>query len=193
MSEFNNEQLSALIDGEQDSDHTNTLDKLINDQGMKETWSRYHLIGDCLRGHLPDKITRHVSTQVSNTLRDEPTVLAPQTTKRFNIKPIAGFAIAASVAMVAVLVIQGGNDINSSPNVPAIAANEVKTTVSQPQSFSFPDTQFLPAAVKKSDTPDSVANQRLNNYLMNHNEYRSNGGVNAILPYVRIVTIESQE
>jgi len=127
MSEFNNEQLSALLDGEQDSDHTKILDKLINDQGMKDTWSRYHLIGDCLRGHLPEKISSHVSTQVSNALRDEPTILAPPTTKRFNIKPIAGFAIAASVAMVAVFGLQRGNEINSTSNSSAIATNDVKT------------------------------------------------------------------
>ena len=193
MSEFNNEQLSALIDGEQDSDHTNTLDKLLDDQDMKDIWSRYHLIGDCLRGHLPEKISSHVSTQVSNALRDEPTVLSPQTTKRFNMKPVAGFAIAASVAMVAILGLQRGDEINPFSNTPDIAASEVKTIVSQPQSFSFPEPQILPAAINKSDTPDSIANQRLNNYLMNHNEYRSNSGMNAILPYVRIVTIESQE
>ncbi len=192
MSEFNNEQLSAFIDGEQDNVHTGTLDKLINDHCIKDTWSRYHLIGDCLRGHLPEKISNHVSTHVSNTLRDEPTVLTPQTTKRLYIKPIAGFAIAASVAMVAVFSVQRSNEINSS-DVPTIAAIQVNTTASQPQSFSFPDTHILPAAVKKSDTPESVANQRLNKYLMNHNEYRSNGSMNGILPYVRIVTIELQE
>jgi sigma-E factor negative regulatory protein RseA len=193
MSEIDNEQLSALVDDELYNDHTNTLDKLINDQGMKDTWSRYHLIGDCLRGHLPEEITSQVSTQVSKTLHDEPTILAPQTTKRFNIKHMAGFAIAASVAMLAVFSVQRSNDIAPASNAPTIAANQQITTVSQPQSFSFPDTQVLPAAVRKSDTPDSVANQRLHNYLMNHNEYRSNGGINGILPYVRIVTIETQE
>ena len=193
MSKYNNEQLSALIDGEQDGGNTDIIDHIINDEGMKDTWSRYHLIGDCLRGHLPENISSDVFTQVSNTLRDEPTILAPHAHKRFNIKSIAGFAIAASVAMVAVFSVQRGNEINSSSNVPTIAANQINATVSQPQSFSFPEAQILPAAVKRSDTPESVANQRLNNYLMNHNEYRSNGSMNAILPYVRIVTFESQE
>jgi sigma-E factor negative regulatory protein RseA len=188
MNESNKEQLSALVDGEHDSEHT--LDDLIQDQTMKDTWSRYHLIGDCLRDNLPEKISNQISTQVTNALRDEPTILAPQTTKRFNLKPLAGFAIAASVAMVAVFTIQSGNEIDSVSNgAPTIAA----TTVVQPQTFSFPEPQALPAAVKQSDTPESVANQRLNNYLMNHSEYRSNGSVNAILPYVRIVTTEPQE
>ncbi len=188
MNESNKEQLSAFIDGEHDGDHM--LDKLIHDVSMKETWSRYHLIGDCLRDNLPEKISNQVSTNVSKALRDEPTILAPKNTKQFNFKPFAGFAIAASVAMVAVFSIKSDNDQNSpSIGAPSLAA----TTVSQPQAFDFPEPQVLPAAVKKSDTPESLANQRLNNYLMNHSEYRSNGGVNGILPYARVVTIEIQE
>ncbi len=187
MNESNKEQLSAFIDGELESDHV--LDKLINEQEMKDTWSRYHLIGDALRDNLPESISNQVSIQVAKALRDEPTILAPAK-KRFNIKPIAGFAIAASVAMMAVFSIQSGNEINSPTNG---AASIAATTVSQPQTFDFTTAQVLPAAVKQSDTPIPISNQRLNNYLMNHNEYRSNGSVNAILPYVRIVTIESQE
>jgi sigma-E factor negative regulatory protein RseA len=184
----NNENLSALIDGEQDGEHI--LDNLIHDQDMKDTWSRYHLIGDCLRDNLPEKISNKVSTNVTQALLNEPTILAPKATNRFSIKPVAGFAIAASVAMVAVFSIQSGNEISSPVNgAPSIAA----TKVAQPETFTFPDPQVLPASVKKSDTPESIANQRLNNYLLNHNEYRSNGGVNPILPYVRMVTIESQE
>jgi sigma-E factor negative regulatory protein RseA len=156
---------------------------------MKATWSRYHLIGDCLRDNVPEKISNQISTNVSHILRNEPTILAP-VTKRFSIKPLAGFAIAASVAMLAVLSIQSGNEIDSSSSAaPVIAA----TTVAQPETFNFSEPQVLPAAVKESDTPESIANQRLNNYLMNHNEYRSNVGVNGILPYARMVTIESQE
>jgi sigma-E factor negative regulatory protein RseA len=195
MSEFNNEKISALIDDELEGDNTKTLDALINTPEMKDTWSRYHLIGDCLRGNLPASISSQVSARVSESLRDEPTILAPTKTKTFNLKPIAGFAIAASVAMVAVFSVQRSNETNSVSNAPAIAAvSSVNSVVPQPQSFSFPNAQVLPASVRQSDTPETLANQRLNNYLMNHNEFRSNGGsMNGILPYVRLVTIESQE
>lgn len=187
MNESNKEQLSALIDGEHDNDHV--LDKLIHDEEMKQTWSRYHLIGDCLRDNLPDQISNQVSENVSQTLRDEPTVLAP-VKKQFDFKPLAGFAIAASVAMAAVFTIQTDNDITSpSINGTAVATN----TPAQAESFDFSQAQVLPATVTQSDTPEAVANERLNNYLLNHNEYRSNAGVNGIMPYVRMVTIETQE
>jgi len=186
MNEVNKEQLSALIDGEHDNDHA--IDELIHNDDMKETWSRYHLIGDCLRDNLPEGISNQVYSEVSQTLRNEPTILAPQTTKRFNFKPLAGLAIAASVAMVAVFSIQSNNEV-----VPTINSGTPIAASSQPDSFEFSEPQVLPASVKMSDTPESIADQRLNNYLMNHNEYRSSNGMNSILPYVRMVTIETQE
>ena len=197
----NIEQISALIDDEEYSDHI--LDSLIKDQEMQKTWSRYHLIGDCLRGNLPDRISVDVASRVTHSLKSEPTVLAPQKSNFSTIrKPLAGFAIAASVAMVAVLGIQTNKNDDSIPTLSAVGTNSVATTKpvmattpTEPQTFVFtePQPQVLPAAVKKSDTPDAMMNQRMNNYLLNYNEYRSNAGMNGILPYVRIVTIESQE
>lgn len=191
MSEFDNEQISVLMDGELGNENTDITDRIIKNQELRGTWSRYHLIGDCLRGNLSDNISNDISSKISDALQSEPTVLAPKRTKRINLRPVAGFAIAASVAMVAVFGVQRGNEIDISTPGASVASNEVNTIA--PQTFSFPETQVLPAAVKKTDTPDAIANQRLNNYLMNHNEYRSNGSINGILPYVRIVTIESQE
>ncbi len=190
MSDYKNEELSALIDGEYEGNNDKVYDDLVRSEEMRDTWSRYHLIGDCLREQLPEKISSNISTAVFKTLHNEPTVLAPQNTKRFNLKPLAGFAIAASVAMAAVFTVQNSNEVNSVSTSPVLATN---TTAPQSQTYSFPDAQVLPASVRKSDTPEEVANQRLNNYLMNHNEYRSNGSMNGILPYVRLVTIESQE
>lgn len=188
MSTNDKEHISALIDGEDVIQNDKLLDELILNQEMQDIWSRYHLIGDCLRDNLPEQISNQVVTRVNEELRNEPTVLAPQKTKQFNFKPLAGFAIAASVAMVAVLTVQNNNENNVVPNGPAIAVTNTPA-----QSYSFPDAPVLPASVRNSDSPDQIANQRLNNYLMNHNEYRSNGSMNGIMPYVRLVTIESQE
>ncbi|MGB1800388.1 MAG: sigma-E factor negative regulatory protein [Gammaproteobacteria bacterium] len=192
MNELNKEQLSAFIDGEHETDHI--LDKLIHDEEMKQTWSRYHLIGDCLRDNIPEQVSNQVSQNISQALQNEPTVLAP-TKKRFDVKPLAGLAIAASVAMVAVFTIQTDNDVSSPVNNAPAVANVVPSQVTPAQTdiVNFSQPQALPAAVTHSDTPDSIANERLNNYLLNHNEYRSNAGVNGIMPHVRMVTIETQE
>ena len=193
MSDFKNEQISAFIDGESSDDHIDVIGKIMKSKDMKDTWTRYHLIGDCLRGYLPEKITYKVSENVSEILRDEPTVLAPQKSSGINLKPVAGFAIAASVAMVAVFSVQKGNQIDTSTPSIEVAQNNTNIIPTNPDANQFQNPRVLPAAVKKSDTPYSITNQRLNNYLMNHNEYRSNASINGILPYVRIVTIEPQE
>jgi sigma-E factor negative regulatory protein RseA len=192
MNEQNKELLSALIDGEVDLDNK-MLDTMTHDQEMKDKWSRYHLIGDCLRGQLPEKISGYATSCVTDVLTNEPTVLAPQKSKQFNLKPLAGFAIAASVAMVAVFSVQRGNDVDPVSTSSSIASTSVNEIIAQPKTYSFPEVQMLPASVSDTDTPEAIANKRLNNYLMNHNEYRSNGSVNGMLPYVRLVTIESQE
>lgn len=192
MNKSNKEQLSAFIDGEHGTD--NVLDKLICDEEMKQTWSRYHLIGDCLRDNMPEQISNQISQNVSQALQNEPTVLAPKK-KSLDLKPLAGFAIAASVAMAAVFTIQTDNDVVSPLNNAPTVANitPVQITPAQTETVNFSQPQALPAAVTHSDTPNSVANERLNNYLLNHNEYRSNAGMNGIMPHVRMVTIETQE
>ena len=101
MSDDKNEQLSALVDDELDHQTKSTIDKLIGNQELQDKWSRYNLIGDCLRGNLPEQISNNVASNVMQSLKDGPTILAPQKSSRSYIKPVAGFAIAATVAMVA--------------------------------------------------------------------------------------------
>ncbi len=186
-----NEQISALMDDDYDA---HVLQNLVRDQELQKTWARYHLIGDCLRDTLPEAISTELSEKIRNSLHSEPTVLAPAATKRFSYKPLAGFAIAASVAMVAVFGIRQNSE-NVSPAGPAIADNQpvqITEPVATADSYIFSDPQFRSASVK-SDTPASLANQRMSGYLVNYNEYRRGAGMHGIMPYVRIVTIETQE
>ena len=67
-------------------------------------------------------------------------------------------------------------------DVEVIAAKEI---------FSFPEAPVSPAAVEQS--VNLITEQRLNNYLINHSKYKHNIRMNSVLPYARIVTIESKE
>ncbi len=196
MSESNNKLISALMDGEAEGNNDKLYDALLHDQMMRDTWSRYHLIADCLRNQAPYTISCQASSQVSRvvmqSLRTEPTVLAAHKTKRF-LKPMLGFALAASVAMVAVFSVHHSNKIDPMTATPVVVASATDNDSSRPQLSKRLETQVLPASASSTDAPETVANQRLNNYLMNHNQYRSNGSMNGILPYVRLVAIESQE
>ena len=84
-------------------------------------------------------------------------------------KPLAGLAVAASVAVVAVLSLQSIRDEPAS--TPAMASAPVA------QDYLRADIRPLPAN-------SSQAPQSLDAYLVNHNEYAVNRGM---LPYVRLV------
>jgi sigma-E factor negative regulatory protein RseA len=88
-------------------------------------------------------------------------------------KPVAGLAVAASVAVVAVLAIQNSEqEPASAPTVAAAAPADnayIRAQAAHPAGEKFP------------------ADERLNIYLVNHNEYAVNRGMQGLLPYVRIV------
>lgn len=184
MTDCKHEKISALVDGEDIADRAEVVDHLLKDEALRASWARYHLIADCLRGHLRGAIS-DVSESVSHRLKDEPAIFSPAHKKPVNLKPLAGLAIAASVAMLAVLAVQMGDRAAPAPPAAAIAATAGPPASAPAQSFTFEKPPLLPAR--------AVADQRMKNYLANHNEFRTNGGINGIPPYVRMVTFESPE
>ncbi len=193
MNEQKREQLSALVDDELTHESSPVIDSLLQDNEAKEMWTRYHLIGDSLRGHLPEHIG-DISTNVSKTIASEPTVLAPGKKKSSDLmKPVMGFAIAASVAAVAIFNVQQANQISETGQSPGtgqtvIAQSSIATSqpslATSPQLVNQQKGQAQVYQVKNVDP-------RLNRYLVNHNEYRANTGVSGMPPHVRMVANEA--
>ena len=184
MTDCKHEKISALVDGEDIAGRAEVVDHLLKDEALRANWARYHLIADCLRGRLSGAIS-DVSKTVSHRLKDEPVIFSPAHKKSVNFKPLAGLAIAASVAVLAVLAVQMGDRAAPAPPAAAIAATAGPPASDPARSFTFEKPPLLPAR--------AVADQRMKNYLVNHNEFRTNGGINGIPPYVRMVTFESPE
>jgi len=187
MNEQKREQLSALVDDELTHESSPVIDSLLQDNEAKQTWTRYHLIGDSLRGHLPGHIA-DISNNVSQAIASEPTVLAPGKKKSTDyMKPVMGFAIAASVAAVAIFNVQQANQISETGQT-VIAQSSIAT--SQPSLATSPQ---LVTQQKGQAQVYQVRNvdPRLNRYLVNHNEYRANTGVSGMPPHVRMVANEA--
>ena len=195
MNEQKREQLSALVDDELTHKSSPVIDSLLEDNEAKETWTRYHLIGDSLRGHLPEHIG-NISTNVSQAIALEPTILAPakRSANRKSsdlMKPVVGFAIAASVAAVAIFNVQQARQIPETGQ-PVIAQSSIAT--SQPSlvtSIATPqlvNQQTGQAQVYQAKNIDP----RLNRYLVNYSEYRANTGVSGMPPHVRMVANEAE-
>lgn len=115
MQDDKKEWLSALVDNHAD---LKDLDQVINSDDNKQTWSRYHLIGDVMRDEVETSFDANLVDKIEAAIALEPTIvtLAAHRTLRQKISEsklvrnrskyfgqCAQFAIAASVALVTVM------------------------------------------------------------------------------------------
>jgi sigma-E factor negative regulatory protein RseA len=173
-----NEQLSALVDDELlPAEHALLVKRLAQDAALQARLARYQLISDGLQNHLPGHVDAGFHRRVRAALQDEP---APQSgTGRLAslFKPLAGVAVAASVAVVAVLSLQSIREQDPAA-VPAVA--------SMPAS-----SDYIRAARAPQPASDTYSAPGLDGYLVNRNEYAVNRGMQGMLPYVRLVGSEA--
>lgn len=191
MSEQSREQISALMDDELDSGSSLVLNALRENPEFRQAWNHYHLIGETLRGNLPDYIDINLAERISRVLDNEPAIIARQKVLHALFKPALGFAIAASVATVAIL---GVRQTGTGPVT--IAPGEIIAS-NQPESVQYPVATVSASLEPENEVHEFKvpvgAESRLNRYLVNYNEYRTNTGVQGMLPYVRIVAHEVEE
>lgn len=207
MSKINQEDLSAFMDGELNGNTDGVIDHLLRDEASRNVWMRYHLITEAVRQSLPKHLDARLSASISEKLRNEPTVLSPARKKISTyLKPAAGLAIAASVASVAIVGVQQQRQ-DTAPGTDGPAAGSVIAFVQPniPVERQMQNPAARPASIDNVRTaPDnrSVAvpqvsrsglNSRLNNYLINYNEYHVNAGMQGMLPYARIVAHDRYE
>ncbi len=174
MNNDNREWLSALADGELQGDELQRgLDALRKDPELQASWRSYHLLRDSVSSNLNEEVAPQLHLRISAALDDEPTILAPQARRRPWLKQAAGFAIAASVASVAVLGVQQMNMSDSGP-------------VAQPLAQQQEYIRMTPTLVAEGGSKEKGV-EDIDRYLVNHNEYSANSGIQGVLPYVRIV------
>lgn len=118
------ENISSLYDDELDSkDRDQVFASLRQDEEQQRTWGRYCIIGDAMRRNLPEDPNHNLFSRVQQALEDEPPLLSPapaitdevdatpvnvvelpaKSSNDSFFKPVAGFAVAASVALASVL------------------------------------------------------------------------------------------
>lgn len=160
------EQLSSFMDGElSDRDHRTLVEACVNDDGLREKWARYHLIGTTLRAGLPETLPRGLPDRVALALDDEPAILVGRR-PRVRIGPALGLAMAASVAGFTFYKL---SDWSPNAREPRLASQGASRTA-DPGRLHQPTEDFPHAAVlwggERHDTPE-----RLTTYLLMHNQY----------------------
>lgn len=159
-----NEQISALMDGEAgEYEAAGALARLQDDDEARETWTLYHLAGDALRQS--EGLASDVANRVSRRLRDEPTVLAPRRSPPAATR-VAALSAVASVAAVAMVFWVAQQIASVSPAASGPLAQVVQ-----------PGQQLARPAV-----------DRMNDYMLAHQEVSPSTAIHGLAPYVRAVS-----
>jgi len=190
------QRISSLMDGEIEGHAEDTLDNLMSSRALRDTWWRYHLISDVMNRNVADSIDKEMADRIAEIIAGDNVVVAGHRflSNRF-LKPAAGFAIAASVAAVAILGIQHNAAENPEQANTAQVAEKMPDYNMNVSRYTFPvatDTAVTPVRVEQAS--DFERNPQLNSYLVNYNEFRtSQNGVQGIIPYVRIIANDEDQ
>jgi len=188
MSKESLEHLSRLMDGEMSRDSGMFLTRrLASDDGLCETWERYHLIRDCIRQPGSKHFVTGLSARLNASLEaEQPPSVSVWHSNRW-LKPVSGVAIAASVALMAIAV--------TAPQPGAIpgAGDEVALSTAANQPFVSPNILPLaPVSQPASFTPSGKSGaDRLNAYLLRHNQMAGTAGRQGFVSFVPIVATQA--
>jgi sigma-E factor negative regulatory protein RseA len=187
MSEQIREQVSAFLDGElPDSETELFLKRLTRDGELRESFGRYALIGEALRGASSDRVTKGFAAGVNLAIDGEPVQLVSHAKggRATNWwRPLAGISVAAGVATVAIVALQQRAIISgvrsaapaTAQNVSAAQVAPVQNTPAAREALSY----TVPAS--SPETPAGIAHSRLVNYVFAHSQYSSGLGQRGVL------------
>ncbi|RCU51854.1 MULTISPECIES: sigma-E factor negative regulatory protein [Corallincola] len=177
------QRLSSWIDNQvDDAISDDMIDALLEDQELQDTYSRYQLIGDAIRGEMPPAIDIDLTSRVAAALEDEPTILAPKSEPSAAVQPgkvvplfkqLGQYAIAATVAAVAVLGVQQYNQPGNS-EIPTPVLNTTPLTgLAAPVSLSAAPVEAEPSDEAKAQQMRIIEQRRrINAYLQDHEQQR---------------------
>jgi sigma-E factor negative regulatory protein RseA len=185
MNEKISEQISAMFDDELDEQEQELLlRRLKQDADLQSSWSRYQIIGDVMRHSLNPASHPDLLQDIRHEIEHEPAIQSASKSTAGGLKmmkPIAGMAIAASVAAMAIIGLQNMGQGESPYNgVPRLAQTQPATAIQRVSGTRWnmqqPDTEM-----------------RLNGYLVNHSEYTSGINLKGMINYARIAGYDSRQ
>ncbi|MFT6371974.1 MAG: negative regulator of sigma E activity [Gammaproteobacteria bacterium] len=205
------EKLSHLLD-EYSSDNfeQKSLDDLLDDVNQQYCFSRYQMIGQVMRHELPEKIETGFSRNVMAVIREidaeNQSILVQKKAKSIwrweLLKPLAGMAVAASVAIVSITLWQSVSSTSD------FSASDASIASVELQKIDLLVNQTIQAAVPASTTLGNVnrnnngmhwkvirdapgLERKLNAYLINHTEYSKS--MQGLIPQARVAGYGSEK
>jgi len=191
------ESVSALMDGEADELELRRL--LASDDAVVRTaWHDFHLARDGMAGVDMRFAQMDISQRVQAALADD-VVAAPSLTARW-WRPVASFAVAASVATVVAV---GARHFNAdSGDNSAVAQASIPTPTANGRVFAAPvqsgvGNVAVSATLNTSPLqpvsldPDQLAQQRLQQYLLQHSERASLNNGQGAITFARVSQLDA--
>ena len=201
MTDDMRESLSAVMDDEANElEMERVLKHAVTDEETRATWTRYNLARHSLNGGSLAHLDWDISEQVRAALLDEHrTGSAPVSTgfKQRVLRPMASFAVAASVAATIVIggqqIAQVGNadryDRNQAVAISPPPAGIVNIEGANPVQASY-GMQSIPVLQPTTRTAyRDLAEQRLNKYSQQHAEQAALNSPQGLLSYARVPQI----
>lgn len=169
-------QVSAFVDDELPSAETDLfVRRLVKDADLKQTLSRYQLMGEALRAPgVTPQLSRDFSARVAAALEQQhsatPAVAVVRQPIGQWLRPVSGLAIAAGVAWVAVLAVRN-QPAEVTSHVQSADALQPVALTAQLMADSRPDSYVVPTASNAPSAP--IPATRLTNYVVAHSEFSS--------------------
>lgn len=189
------QQLSTLVDGELERDQARFLiRRLADDTELSGCWQRWHVAGECLRGRGAAPLRTDFVARISLAIADDATPRRGVSSE--TLKWLGGFAVAASVALVALMAVRPEADTGAPASPPLIAvatpvtpAVEVAPSPYREQDLRRPVEEAMTVSLDEA-SPFSAAvriDPRVESYLVRHNEATAAQG-QGFVSYVSLIT-----
>lgn len=186
------EQASAFSDGElSDAEAALFVARLGRDPQLRSAVGRYEIIGEALRGTLPSQRRDFAAGVMAGIESDDAGAPEYYSSRRKPLRqiarfgrPVAGAAVAASVAMLAILTLQGPAGLPGMVDAPTEVVPSAGSSASNPV--------MTARQVDFSNVRSPELQNQLRGYLMNHNEHTGNSRLRGVMPYVQIAAQDSR-
>lgn len=189
MSKETREFISSLMDGEINQESSRFLmRRLASDDDMQATWSRYHLVRDCLRFQNGAMADIDLTSRVSEALEQEVTVQRRWAGASRWLKPVGGAAVAASVALMAIVAVGPASDPGTAGASLQSAATPVNDSFTSPQSILWPSPKSSQASLLGQSNEQR---QKMNPYLLRHYQVAGSQGSHGVVTAAPIILISS--
>jgi sigma-E factor negative regulatory protein RseA len=198
MSEKLRESLSAVLDGEANElELERVLSQMDDESDLRQTWMRYSAIRSVNTEGISPDMAMDISKGVRRAiLQGAPVVSQATSAVQRLLKPLASFAVAASVAATVVL---GGQqlaqigDVNTSYQGSLAASSPVGliNTVGATAIQASYGTQSVPVLQPTARTAyRELARQRMNVYMQEHVEHAALNSPQGLVPFSRVQQIK---